>query len=114
MRESLLAQRCRVGHVRRPARKRQNPLAHRCKGRELRFDPAQRVFIMRVIQSSRRKFLLGCASSAMTAMTLATSASLRAADGRSDVRITRIVAFDLPSKRNKVVGKNARLDVHGD
>jgi len=31
-----------------------------------------------------------------------------------DVRITRIVGFDLESKRPKVCGKNARLDVHGD
>jgi L-rhamnonate dehydratase len=50
----------------------------------------------------------------MTAMTLATSASLRAVDAPRDVRITRIVAFDLRSKRNKFAGKNARLDVHGD
>jgi L-alanine-DL-glutamate epimerase-like enolase superfamily enzyme len=49
-------------------------------------------------------------------MTLAASASLRASDARNggDVRITRIVAFDLHCKRNKVAGKNARLDVHGD
>jgi L-rhamnonate dehydratase len=31
-----------------------------------------------------------------------------------DVKIVRIIAFDLPTKRSKVVGKNARLDVHGD
>jgi L-rhamnonate dehydratase len=66
------------------------------------------------MKSTRRTFLLGCASSAAAAVTLATSASLRAADVRRDVRITRVVAFDLKSKRNKVAGKNARLDVHGD
>lgn len=31
-----------------------------------------------------------------------------------DLRITRIVGFDLPSRRSKVAGKNSRLDVHGD
>jgi L-alanine-DL-glutamate epimerase-like enolase superfamily enzyme len=70
------------------------------------------------MQSTRRQFLLECTSSAIAAtaaMTLSTSASLRAADVRGgDIRITRIVAFDLPSRRNKVAGRNARLDVHGD
>ena len=32
----------------------------------------------------------------------------------TDLRITRIVAFNLVSKRPKMVGKNSRLDVHGD
>lgn len=31
-----------------------------------------------------------------------------------DLRITRIVALEITSRRNKVAGKNARLDVHGD
>ena len=31
-----------------------------------------------------------------------------------DVRITRIVGFDVTSRRPKLVGKNSRLDVHGD
>src|SRR5580765_6916783 len=31
-----------------------------------------------------------------------------------DVKIVRVTAFDLPSKRPKFVGKNARLDDHGD
>src|SRR5438874_12149334 len=66
------------------------------------------------MQSSRREFLLQGASSAMTAMALASFTSLLAADPRSDVHVTRVVGFDLPSKRNKVAGKNARLDVHGD
>jgi L-alanine-DL-glutamate epimerase-like enolase superfamily enzyme len=31
-----------------------------------------------------------------------------------DVKVTRIVGFDLESKRPKICGKNSRLDVHGD
>ncbi len=31
----------------------------------------------------------------------------------SDLKITRIVGFDLVSERSKLVGKNSRLDVHG-
>lgn len=31
-----------------------------------------------------------------------------------DVRITRIVAFEITCQRSKLAGKNARLDVHGD
>ncbi|MGB7159083.1 MAG: enolase C-terminal domain-like protein [Tepidisphaeraceae bacterium] len=66
-------------------------------------------------RSSRRQFLRGIASSAGAVMALATAAPLRAADVRGgDIRITRIVAFDLHARRNKVAGKNARLDVHGD
>jgi L-alanine-DL-glutamate epimerase-like enolase superfamily enzyme len=30
------------------------------------------------------------------------------------VRITRAIGFDLPLRRSKVAGRNARLDVHGD
>src|SRR5947208_307281 len=63
---------------------------------------------------TRRRFLRACASSAVAAMTLANAAALRAVDMNRDLRITRIVAFDLRSKRNKIAGKNARLDVHGD
>lgn len=37
-----------------------------------------------------------------------------AQDLPGDLRITRIVGFDLPSKRDKVAGKNSRLDVHRD
>src|SRR5262245_15166638 len=40
--------------------------------------------------------------------------AVRAADPPRDIRITRAVAFDLPLRRSKVAGKNARLDVHGD
>jgi L-alanine-DL-glutamate epimerase-like enolase superfamily enzyme len=31
-----------------------------------------------------------------------------------DIRITRIVGFDVTNRRPKMVGKNSRLDVHGD
>ncbi|MEX0711607.1 MAG: mandelate racemase/muconate lactonizing enzyme family protein [Pirellulales bacterium] len=31
-----------------------------------------------------------------------------------DVKITRVVGFDLTSRRPKMVGRNSRLDVHGD
>jgi L-alanine-DL-glutamate epimerase-like enolase superfamily enzyme len=37
-----------------------------------------------------------------------------AKDLPDDVRITRIVGFEVISQRNKVAGKNSRLDVHGD
>ncbi len=37
-----------------------------------------------------------------------------AGDLPRDWTITRILGFDLPSRRAKFVGKNARLDVHGD
>jgi len=37
-----------------------------------------------------------------------------AADLPSDLRITRVVAFDLVTARNKFEGKNARRDDHGD
>ncbi|HEX5444142.1 MAG TPA: mandelate racemase/muconate lactonizing enzyme family protein [Pirellulales bacterium] len=42
------------------------------------------------------------------------SQTLSAADAANDVRITRVVGFNLTSRRNKLAGKNARLDVHGD
>src|SRR5688500_14336119 len=62
---------------------------------------------------SRRRFVQTCAASAVAAVTSGTL-PLRAADVPRDIRITRIVAFDLRCARNKVAGKNARLDVHGD
>ena len=58
--------------------------------------------------------MIGCATSAAAAMTWSNAALSRGADARSDVRITRVVGFDLRCQRNKVAGKNARLDVHGD
>ena len=60
---------------------------------------------------NRRRFLA-------TAGVLATAARLPrpawADDFPPDVRITRVVGFDVTSRRSKVAGKNARLDVHGD
>ncbi|HEV3024755.1 MAG TPA: mandelate racemase/muconate lactonizing enzyme family protein [Pirellulales bacterium] len=55
----------------------------------------------------RRDLLLAAAGSL-----LATAA--RSADALRDVRITRVVGFELSSRRAKLAGKNARLDVHGD
>jgi len=37
-----------------------------------------------------------------------------AADPPQDIKITRILRFDLVGKRIKLAGKNSRLDVHGD
>ena len=56
----------------------------------------------------RRKFLLTYCAAAIYAPLA------RAAEAAPDLKITRIVGFRLPSKRNKVAGKNARLGVHGD
>ncbi len=58
----------------------------------------------------RRRFLIASA----VAATAALARVVRAADLPQDVRITRAIGFDLPSRRAKVAGKNARLDVHGD
>jgi L-alanine-DL-glutamate epimerase-like enolase superfamily enzyme len=55
----------------------------------------------------RRTFLTAAAATAL-------ARAVRAADPPKDVRITRAVGFDLPLRRSKVAGKNARLDVHGD
>ena len=32
----------------------------------------------------------------------------------ADLKVTRIVSFELPTRRSKIVGKNARLGVHGE
>ena len=50
----------------------------------------------------------------LAAAALAPRLALAADDVPKDVKIVRIVAFDLPTKRVKFVGKNARLDDHGD
>ncbi|HEY2249399.1 MAG TPA: enolase C-terminal domain-like protein [Planctomycetaceae bacterium] len=55
----------------------------------------------------RRDFLIAIAGMALTRI-------IQAAEPPKDVRITRAVGFDLVSRRSKVAGKNARLDVHGD
>lgn len=55
----------------------------------------------------RRQFLATTAAAALTSL-------VRADDLPKDVRVTRVVGFDLISQRSKIAGKNARLDVHGD
>ena len=59
---------------------------------------------------NRRRFL----ATAATGFLLARTLRLHAAEVPRDVRITRIVGFDVISERSKIAGKNARLDVHGD
>ena len=59
----------------------------------------------------RRDFLT--ISSGLTASALL-KPHLWAADLPKDIRITRILAFDLPTQRMKLVGKNSRRDIHGD
>jgi L-alanine-DL-glutamate epimerase-like enolase superfamily enzyme len=60
---------------------------------------------------NRREFLAG--ASAFAALGAFSSRSW-SNELPPDLRITRIVGFDLPSRRSKVAGKNSRLDVHGD
>lgn len=56
----------------------------------------------------RRDFLIaGCLAAAR-------SAWVRADETLPDLKVTRVVGFQLPSQRSKIAGKNARLDVHGD
>ena len=56
----------------------------------------------------RRDFLTAAAGAALF------GPPLPAAQLPDDVRVTRIVGFDLHTKRSKIAGKNSRLDVHGD
>ncbi len=68
---------------------------------------------------TRRAFLDRILARTVTATgvaALAPSASrfAWADDLPKDVRITRVLAFDLPLKRAKIAGKNSRLGVHGD
>jgi L-alanine-DL-glutamate epimerase-like enolase superfamily enzyme len=62
-------------------------------------------------QIDRRDFL--AAAGAVAALGF-TNRAAWALEIPRDIRITRIVAFDLQSQRPKLVGKNSRLDVHGD
>lgn len=56
----------------------------------------------------RREFLLAGSC-------LATSPWwLQAVEAAADLKVTRVVGFQLVSQRSKLAGKNARLDVHGD
>lgn len=56
----------------------------------------------------RRRFLSLSLSSALL------PALLQAAELPSDIRITRAVAFSVENRRNRVVGCNSHLGVHGD
>ena len=58
----------------------------------------------------RRDFLLACAGGALL------GPALRAArqDLPDDITVTRVVGFDIETRRSKIAGKNSRLDVHGD
>src|SRR5262245_23685028 len=60
---------------------------------------------------NRRDFL--AAASAFAAGSLAPRCNW-AGEIPPDITITRAIAFDLPTRRNKVAGKNSHLDVHGD
>jgi L-alanine-DL-glutamate epimerase-like enolase superfamily enzyme len=60
---------------------------------------------------NRREFFI--TTSAIAATGVLPSISI-AAEIPADIRITRIVGFDVTSRRPKLVGKNSRLDVHGD
>jgi hypothetical protein len=61
--------------------------------------------------TNRREFL--AATGALAASTLLARWGA-AAEAGSEIKITRIVRFDLVSRRDKLAGKNSRLDVHGD
>lgn len=56
----------------------------------------------------RREFLLSAASVALLHRVV------RADDLPDDLRVTRVIGFDVVSQRSKVAGRNSRLDVHGD
>src|SRR4051812_20091934 len=55
----------------------------------------------------RRREFLFVSAAVLTRAALGTEVT-------SDLRLKRIRAYDLPTKRVKFVGKNARLDDHGD
>ena len=56
----------------------------------------------------RRDFLATAAASVMF------HGQVRAEVLPADLKVTRIVSFDLPTRRSKVAGKNSEKDVHGD
>ena len=60
---------------------------------------------------NRREFL--ATTGAIAASSLLPSVGF-ADEIPADIHITRIVGFDVTSRRPKLVGKNSRLDVHGD
>src|SRR5688500_8075663 len=69
---------------------------------------ASHVFLRSKEAAMRRRDFLAAAATAALAN------AVRAAGPPGDVRITRVVAFNLPSRRSKVAGRNAIKDVHGD
>jgi L-alanine-DL-glutamate epimerase-like enolase superfamily enzyme len=56
----------------------------------------------------QRRHFLATTAAALFARTL------ESAELPSDARVTRVIGFNVTSRRNKLAGKNARLDVHGD
>lgn len=56
----------------------------------------------------RRRFLTAIAAGACL------HRAVSAVDVPSDLRVTRIIGFELTSRRSKVAGRNAYKDVHGD
>ena len=61
----------------------------------------------------RRDFLLACTGAALFERAVRAEKNEQAGLP-SDVRITRVVGFNVESRRSKIAGKNSRLDVHGD
>ena len=61
----------------------------------------------------RRDFLLACTGAALFERAVRAE-KYEQAGLPSDVRITRVVGFNVESRRSKIAGKNSRLDVHGD
>jgi L-alanine-DL-glutamate epimerase-like enolase superfamily enzyme len=55
----------------------------------------------------RREFLAALGGVALARV-------VRSGELPKDVKITRAVGFDLPSRRSKVAGKNAQKEIHGD
>ncbi len=62
---------------------------------------------------TRRGFCAAAGGTALAAVALPTRCCW-AGDLPKDIKITRIVGFDLVSRRPKLVGNNSRLGVHGD
>jgi L-alanine-DL-glutamate epimerase-like enolase superfamily enzyme len=56
----------------------------------------------------RREFLTALAAGTLL------SRAVRSADLPTDLKITRLIGFDVVSQRSKVAGRNAVKDVHGD
>ncbi len=70
--------------------------------------PTHVLGLSRIPAIRRRDFLSSVAASVLL------SRAVRAADLPADLKVTRVIGFDVVSQRSKVAGKNSRLDVHGD